>query len=245
MVTTQLPLWSDRDATHAWNVRESQRARRLTVRVFHSGRVEVVVPARTSSAAVQRFVERHRAWIERKRREAQIRAQPQTPFPPPGIELAACEETWRLHLRGAGRRVSVATMGDGLLVLSGDASDDRAVRTALRRWLMTRAAEHLGPVLQACARELGFAYGTMRVRRQRTRWGSCSVRGTISLNCCLLFQRPEVLRYLLIHELAHTRHMNHSRRFWQCVAEHCADHRALDRELLDGWRRVPTWVFDP
>ncbi len=81
------------------------------------------------------------------------------------------------------------------------------------------------------------------VRRQRTRWGSCSTRGTISLNCCLLFQRPPVVRYLLIHELVHTRHMNHSHGFWQRVARHCPDYSGLDRELLDGWRRVPSWVF--
>jgi len=243
MVTTQLSLWSDREAGAAWNVRESRRARRLTVRVFHSGRVEVVVPARTSSTAVQRFVERHRAWIERKRQEARQRAVPQAPFPPRRIELAACAETWRVHLSGTGRRVSARPLADGLLVLSGEAFDTRAARTALRRWLMIRAAEHLGPVLQQCAHELGFIYSSMKVRRQRTRWGSCSTRGTISLNCCLLFQRPEVVRYLLIHELAHTLHLNHSRRFWQTVARHCGDYRSLDRELLDGWRRVPAWVF--
>ena len=81
------------------------------------------------------------------------------------------------------------------------------------------------------------------IRRQRSRWGSCSTRGTISLNCCLMFQRPQVVRYLMIHELSHTVQMNHSRRFWQTVSRHCPDYRRLDRELLDGWRRVPSWVF--
>jgi hypothetical protein len=52
-----------------------------------------------------------------------------------------------------------------------------------------------------------------------------------------------VVRYLLIHELAHTRHMNHSRRFWQCVAACCPDYRRLDRALSEGWRSVPGWVF--
>jgi predicted metal-dependent hydrolase len=88
-----------------------------------------------------------------------------------------------------------------------------------------------------------LSYRRLAVRRQRTRWGSCSVPGTISLNCCLLFQRAEVLRYLLVHELAHVKHMNHSPRFWDLVARHCPNCRPLDRELLDGWRRVPSWVF--
>jgi len=243
MVTSQLPLWSDKDATEGWSVRESQRARRLTVRVFHTGRVEVVVPFRTSARAVEHFLERHRSWIERKREEARRRAGPPVPFPPAQIELPACEQTWRIHLAGDAGRARVAAAASGLLALAGGAGNHQSMRQALRRWLMEHARQVLGPILGRHARELGFSYERMLIRRQRTRWGSCSTRGTISLNCCLLFQRPAVVRYLMIHELAHTQHMNHSLRFWHCVARHCPDYRSLDRELLDGWRRVPEWVF--
>jgi predicted metal-dependent hydrolase len=243
MVTSQLPLWSDKDASQGWVVRESQRARRLTVRVFHTGRVEVVVPSRTSPLTVERFVERHRSWIERKREEARARAVPAAPFPPSHIDLAASGESWRIHLTGLGHRVRLTSLGNGLLTLDGDPSDSRAVRQVLRNWLTERATEVLGPTLRYCAREFGFEFERVLIRRQRSRWGSCSTRGTISLNCCLMFQRPQVVRYLMIHELSHTVHMNHSRRFWQTVSRHCPDYRRLDRELLDGWRRVPTWVF--
>ena len=240
--TAQLSLWSEADAGESWVVRESRRARRLAVRVFQTGRVEVVVPLSTSRLAVEGFIARHRGWIERKRAEARDRALPREVFPPHSIELAACGASWRVQLAGgAGRSRLAASMG--LIRLSGDSSDTRAVRLLLRRWLIDEAVVVLGGWLEQCARDLGFSYRKIIIRRQRTRWGSCSARGTISLNCCLLFQRPEVVRYLMIHELAHTRHMNHSRRFWQCVAEHCPGHRSLDRELLDGWRRVPLWVF--
>ncbi len=240
--TPQLPLWSDDDPSEAWVVRESRRARRLAVRVFQTGRVEVVVPIRTSRSAVEHFLARHRIWIERKRAEARHGAIAREPFPPETVELPACGESWRVHVAGGTGRLR-ATSSCGLLSLYGDCRNARAVRQLLRRWLIGHAQAVLSAALRECSRELGFAYDRVIVRRQRTRWGSCSARGTISLNCCLLFQRREVLRYLLVHELAHTRHMNHSRRFWQCVAEHCPGHRALDRELLDGWRRVPSWVF--
>ncbi|MGH8170300.1 MAG: M48 family metallopeptidase [Steroidobacteraceae bacterium] len=243
MVTSQLPLWSDKDATEGWSVRESQRARRLTVRVFHTGRVEVVVPFRTSVRVVERFLERHRSWIERKREEARRRAGPPVPFPPPQVELPACGETWWIHLAEGPRGARIASSASGLLTLAGGIGNAPSMRQALRRWLMERALQALAPLLAECARELGFSYDRILIRRQRTRWGSCSTRGTISLNCCLLFQRPAVVRYLMIHELAHTQHMNHSRRFWQCVGHHCPEFRSLDRELLDGWRRVPDWVF--
>ena len=243
LMPPQLSLWSDRDAVEGWRIRESARARRLTVRVFHTGRVEVVVPARTSAVAVSRFLERHRGWIERKRSEARARAVPVSPFPPARIELAACGETWWLNLEGSEGRTSWHVRGPGLLALRGDSQDSQGAREALRNWLAHRAREVLGPMLAMTAAELRCRYQRLLVRRQRTRWGSCSNRGTISLNCCLLFQRPPVVRYLLVHELAHTEHMNHSRRFWMRVAAHCPEYRSLDRELLSGWRRVPRWVF--
>jgi predicted metal-dependent hydrolase len=240
--TSQLPLWSDRESTEHWVVRESRRARRLTVRVFHSGRVEIVVPPRTSHGAVERFVARHRGWIERKRSEARRDARAPEIFPPQQIDLTACDESWRVHLGGGNGRLQIRAV-DGLLSITGQSAATRDLRQVLRRWLIQRANDVLGVALLDCAKELNFEFQRFVIRRQRTRWGSCSTRGTISLNCCLMFQRPQVLRYLLIHELAHTRHMNHSRRFWQCVGDHCPDYELLDRELLNGWRRVPAWVF--
>jgi len=81
------------------------------------------------------------------------------------------------------------------------------------------------------------------VRKQRTRWGSCSTRGTITLNVCLLFQPPEVVRYLYLHELTHLRHMNHSARFWAAVGRLEPAWRELDAQLARGWQRVPAWLL--
>jgi predicted metal-dependent hydrolase len=247
----QLFLWSDTEA-QPWVVRESRRARRLAVRVHRTGRVEVVVPPRTSRATVSAFVSEHRDWIETRRLAALRQKPPDTPFPPPKIELPAVYETWRLHLAGGPGRIRIreprdtaegpAGADEELLVVRGDISAPQLLKDALRRWLVGRAQTVLGDHLADCAREFGFNYRSLSIRRQRTRWGSCSVRGTINLNCCILFQPPEVLRYLMIHELSHTRHMNHSRAFWDCVARCCPDYRKLDRQLLDGWRRVPSWL---
>jgi predicted metal-dependent hydrolase len=223
-------------------VRESRRARRLAVRVHRTGRVEVVVPPRTSRATVSAFVSEHRDWIETRRQAALRLKPPDTPFPPTQIALPGVYESWRVHLAGGSGRIRVRASGDELLVIAGDIGSRERLEEALRRWLMGRAQVVLAEHLADCAREFGFSYRALSIRRQKTRWGSCSARGTISLNCCILFQPPEVLRYLLIHELSHTRHMNHSRAFWATVAGYCPDYRKLDRQLLDGWRRVPSWL---
>jgi predicted metal-dependent hydrolase len=92
------------------------------------------------------------------------------------------------------------------------------------------------------AEEHGFRYTGLQIRLQRSRWGSCSSQGRISLNLAILFHLPDVLRYLLVHELAHTQHMNHSARFWATV-ERCEPRwRELDAQLRTGWRRVPEWL---
>ncbi len=149
--------------------------------------------------------------------------------------------------RGPGRapRISSASRLACWVVRDG-APTRRVARGCSRcfvRWLIDRVRRNLAPEVETLAREHGLQYSRISIRRQRTRWGSCSRSGTISLNVCLAFQRPEVVRYLLLHELAHTRHMNHSARFWDCVARHCPAVAALDRELPRGWRRVPHWVF--
>ncbi|MCP5472004.1 MAG: M48 family metallopeptidase [Sinobacteraceae bacterium] len=240
----QLPLPGIGDQTADWSVRRSSRARRLSARVFHSGRVEIVAPLRVSQRRIADFVARHREWIERKSREGRARANTAAAqFPPPQLVLAAFGEHWRLHLAGGKGAPRVVVRDTGLLAITGDPGDPRRLRRAVLDWLTRHAQAHLGARLAGIAAEAGFSYQRLQLRLQRTRWGSCSARGTISLNVCLAFQRPEVVRYLLIHELAHTRHMNHSARFWDCVAQHCPQWRTLDSELLDGWRQVPPWMF--
>jgi len=121
--------------------------------------------------------------------------------------------------------------------------DRTRLRLLLVSWLVEHARRQLEPALQALAAQMAVVPARVQVRCQRSRWGSCSRRGTVSLNVCLLFQRPEVLHYLMIHELAHLRHMNHSARFWAEVARYQPDWKTLDRELLQGWRRAPSWIF--
>jgi len=82
----------------------------------------------------------------------------------------------------------------------------------------------------------------VHIRMQRTCWGSRSSSGTISLNLCLLFLEPELTRYLMIHELCHGRHMNHSKRFWKLVSRFEENYKLLDRRLGESWRDVPAWL---
>ena len=238
----QLTLWSDREVGTAWNVRISRRARRMSMRVFPGGRVEVVVPPGAGVPAIERFVVRHREWAERRSREL-LRLAPKTAErQPQSVEIELLGRRWDVEYV-TGRRVRTEEVADERLRIHAPSLTDRHASQALVPWLMRLASHSLSERLKPLSDELDIDYARMSVRRQRTRWGSCSTKGTISLNVCLMFQRPEVVRYLMVHELCHRRHMNHSRRFWSLVESFEPGWKPLDVELLQGWRNVPAWVF--
>jgi predicted metal-dependent hydrolase len=225
------------DAETPWLVRRSARARRLALRVHLDGRVEVVVPRGVADPVVRGFMSRHVDWVKQKLAARPVPTMLE-PFPPALIELPALGQSIRVHLSGGRGRPRPKLLAPGVLSLLGDWGGDAAgCRRVLLDWLIEHAHTRLESQLQALAEMNGFRFAALQLRRQRTRWGSCSARGVISLNVWA------VLRYLMIHELAHTRHMNHSPAFWRTVEQCCADYRLLDRELSLGWRRVPRWVF--
>lgn len=244
-MSTQLQLFESRNSTDAWNVRISRRARRLSVRVYPGGRVEVVVPPGASAATVHKFVHSHREWIDGRVADLSSAAPRASEARPTTIELRAIGKTYQLEYRPAySRRIAIRSLPDeNRLLLLGALQSDAAIAHALRTWLTEVARKELAVLLTEVARAGGFRFERVQARRQRTRWGSCSATGTISLNVCLLFLDPAVVRYLLVHELCHTRHMNHSRRFWALVEAHEPDYKRLDRELVHGWQSVPGWVF--
>jgi predicted metal-dependent hydrolase len=235
---TQLSLFETRSSSDPFAVRVSTRARRLTARVHVGGRVEIVVPVGVNARAVREFVQRFTPWIDRKVAAMQCFAEPPAVLPR-SIDFALTGERfdveWQQDARG-----DVALGGARLLVRAPDPDQARA---ELQSWLKEAAQQRLAPALLKLADDLNYSIQRVVIRCQRTRWGSCSTRGTVSLNCSLLFLRPPVVRYLFVHELAHTKHMNHSGGFWRLVETLEPDYRRLDRELLAGWRTVPPWVF--
>jgi predicted metal-dependent hydrolase len=235
---TQLSLFETRSSTDPFAVRVSPRARRLTARVHVGGRVEIVVPVGVSAKAVRDFVQRFTPWIDRKVAAMQCHAGPASAVPQ-SVDFNFTGERFNVEWI-AGTRRGLSELDDRLIVR---ASDDEAARHLLRAWLRRAAEARLVPELWRLAGELNYSVTRVAIRCQRTRWGSCSTRGTVSLNCSLIFLRPEIVRYLFIHELAHTKHMNHSASFWRLVERLEPDFRKLDRELLAGWRTVPAWVF--
>ena len=107
-----------------------------------------------------------------------------------------------------------------------------------------RAANFLGPWLRSLSKDCNLPFNQISVRGQKTRWGSCSSDRNISLNYKLLFLPPQVARYVLIHELCHTVHMNHSKEFWQLVQKNDPLYKQWDHDLKNVNQYIPQWLQD-
>ena len=108
----------------------------------------------------------------------------------------------------------------------------RLVRNAIVRALKKRAEEYLLPLLQTLADQYHFIYRKVRIKAVKSRWGSCSTAGSINLSCYLLLLPPHLMDYVLLHELCHTKEMNHGPKFWELLDDVTSGMaRALRKEL--------------
>ena len=101
----------------------------------------------------------------------------------------------------------------------------------LEWWYRQQAEEVIKKRVDDLCPRLGVTYGRLTVRAARTRWGSCSQKGNINFNWKIVMAPEPVIDYIIIHELAHLKEMNHSKNFWKLVAEHCPQ-----------WRKHRKWL---
>jgi predicted metal-dependent hydrolase len=203
-----------------YQVRRSDRARRVRVSVDLERGVEVVLPRRTPEREAAAAVVELGPWIERRvaeleRARAAVAARGETvPYLGSALRLVAQPGRTRVHRRG-----------DKLLVPAGEP------RPALERWYRRAARAEIEPRLDRACALAGSSYERLTIRAQRTRWGSCSPTGSLSFNWRLLLAPEPVLDYVIWHEVCHLEVLDHSPRFWSLVARRCPDYRDQVRWL--------------
>ncbi len=202
----------------------SHRARNYRLTLRRDGTAVATIPARGSEREALRFVEEHRDWLERAKERQRRR--------PRGVEI------WTLgaHVlwRGEMKEIRAAAAGEKPMVcLAADVfrvpAFEGDLRPTLEAHFLRRAKVELPARTWELSAVTGVGVTNVTVRNQRSRWGSCSANGTISLNWRLV-QTPDFVRdYIIHHELMHLREMNHSDRFWARVGEVCPDWREAER----------------
>jgi predicted metal-dependent hydrolase len=201
------------------------RARRYLLRVRSDGTARVTIPRRGTFAAGREFAQRHTVWLERQL--TRLAAQPRTPAAwPVGADIWSRGDRVRIEASEPGR----IRFGSESLHVADPSGD---LRPVIELHLRRLAAQELPPRVQNLAAQQGLTVRRISVRNQKTRWGSCSRRGTISLNWRLIQTPPFVQEYICLHEIFHLREMNHSARYWQAVERACPDYRQAERWLKE------------
>jgi len=221
-------------------VRVSPRARRVILRVTRAEGLVVVVPPGFNKKNIPGIVEARRAWIDRA---VQRIGKPEALAAPHVVDLPALGESWTVfYVPSEKNEVRLTPNCHGTLRIEGQVESTETVVDVLKQWLTVKAKAHLFPWLQAVSAETRLPYGRAGVRSQSTRWASCSKDGNISLNRSLLFLPPELVRHVFIHELCHTKHMDHSPKFWKTFEKLEPDCRKLEAQVKRAEKHVPIWA---
>ena len=212
----------------------SLRARRYRLTLRRDGTVVATIPVRGSEREALRFVEAHRDWLERAKARQERRPKTDETW------LVGTRVLWRGELTeirwsGTSGHALPPSTSRPFVALAADVFYLRTLEGDLRAPLEAQFARRAKIELPGRAWELAAITKSemkhVSVRNQRSRWGSCSANGTVSLNWRLV-QTPDFVRdYIILHELMHLRQMNHSDRFWREVERLCPNYAIAERWL--------------
>ena len=225
-----------------WELRVSHRVRHARLQIKPFGGLEVVIPPRFPRHQVPGLVAKHAGWARRQlARQSQLKQSVSLPV---NLSLAfdnssipviyttdPLQSNFELFAELAAEKIVI------------DAANHRECRRELRNWVRRRAWQSFPALLEKISARTRLGFNKLSIRSQKTRWGSCTIRGNISLNDQLLFMPPETVEYLMVHELCHTRHLNHSKAFWKLVEQHCPEYRRHEKLLGKPHNWVPDWFL--
>jgi predicted metal-dependent hydrolase len=204
----------------------NRRARRYVLRLRPDGTARVTVPRGGSELEARRFAERNSGWLERQLQRSAERPNGREKWLP-GTEFYFRGELVRIEM-GLNGESNFVRFGSEEIIVPQPAID---LRLAIEKYLWRLAAKEFPSRVFEYAARHQLTVNRITVRNQKSRWGSCSRRGTISLNWRLI-QTPEFVRdYIILHELMHLRQMNHSARYWQEVERVCPDYPLAEKWL--------------
>lgn len=213
--------------------RRHGRARNYVLRLHRNKTVLVTIPRSGTKKFAREFVASRKRWLEKQWRILELRqVAPHDLRPGMEILLHGRPQTLEVVERKGRCELRFGSESAPLGSASGN------LRPALERHLQALARSLLVRRTEELAREHDSKVGRVVVRNQKSRWGSCSCQGTISLNWRLIQLPPAVRDYIIIHELMHLQQLNHSPRFWAEVAKACPGYREAEEWLKQNSGQV-------
>ena len=213
------------------------RATRLKLRITR-GQVFLTIPPRAKNADIERFLQSSQAWLQQHWAQFSEQSTPTASCPDDfliqsnSLSITILKRKWSVKINDCQNSTTVNQSHEIFLPKQQPAKH-------LTAWVLTQSKLALPKRLDQLAQQHGFQYQSCSVRHAKTRWGSCNQQGRISLNAGLALLDAKTADYVMLHELCHTRHMNHSAQFWAEVARVCPDYQAQRNQLKQF--RWPEW----
>lgn len=238
----------------AYQIRRSQKAKRISLRITKAG-LEIVLPKRWSYAHLKGFIQLELDWIKRHlQKQANLLQQGQeNPFAWPeiyqeGIELVLAGEKKKVIIKKVDMKKKVAWHFDDVqnhfelhLKENGSILDlQNQIQNNLVEWYYDRALNVAQLFLQHWAPKMNAPLKGLKIKQQKRLWGSCSSQGNINLNWMLVLMPLPVFEYIVIHELSHLFHPNHSEAFWSKVEQYCPGYKVQEK-----WLRQHSGLISP
>ena len=222
-------------------VTRSPRARKVWLKMRSCHGIEVVLPYRVSTREVPSILERHRAWLFARLDELKRRGEApgQNPLPDE-VRLDFLDRRFPVRYE-EGPRAELHAADESLLVVLpvGKVGDGAAL---LQMWLVDLGKTYLIPLCLELAARHEVSIGSVQVRNQGGRWGSCSARFTISLNAKLLFLSPPLVENVVLHELCHVQHRNHGPDFKAALRRLDPLTDVHEGQMRKVWENLPAWT---
>jgi predicted metal-dependent hydrolase len=221
---------------------KNPRSKRLSLRVSLYKGLELVVPKNISTQKAIEFLNSKYDWVQKhvyliSKKEVNLQL-------PSSIHLPTIQEEWqvRSNISLSTKAIFRENTGTQCLYLDEKLPINSSFEL-LRNWLKKKAKQHLPELLLSCSKNYQLPFCTLSIRLQRSRWGSCSKNKNINLNSKLLLLPFELTHYVMVHELVHTIHFNHSSLFWGRVENIIPHYRQQLMQLKKIEHQMPNWLY--
>ncbi|MFZ5940471.1 MAG: M48 family metallopeptidase [Bacteroidota bacterium] len=215
----------------------NRKARNISIRISREGEVRVTVPGNLSLRFAEKFVEQKISWIKATRSRVVARNGERTKLLPGTVIQAGAFRIGIVLAETVKNGCKVKRDKQDFFLLVSPAKDfslpevQEEIRAELWKIITKAGKEVLPDRVKELAERHGLAYTQVRVRKMKSRWGSCSAANVINLSSTLMLLPAHLCDYVILHELAHTIHRNHGEKFWKLLDSLAGDSLVLRREL--------------
>lgn len=217
-------------------IKRNRRSRRVSLRIISRNQVLLNIPTRGSVTEAKRFLSSKTLWIKEKTGEMPRHSCLEEFFSDqPQVWIDSHPRNLSFEFLGSRNKTIHQVTADSIEV-SFPENQDR--ESFILSFLINLARVYLPKRLEVSSRKVGVSYNKVRVGNQKSRWGSCSSQRVISLNWRILLLDYEIGEYVLFHELAHLKHMNHSSSYWNLLNEWVPEAKTVDRQLSQKGREL-------